>query len=71
MMPYATALIPFAKEYDGPRMLQYDLTILFIWYAVPISLLGLRAALAGYRAWKKRSELRQLEKKTTPFTREI
>ena len=52
-------------------MLQYDLTILFIWYAVPISLLGLRAALAAYRAWKKRSELRQLEKKTTPFTREI
>lgn len=52
-------------------MLQYDLTILFIWYAIPISLLGLRAALAGYRAWKKRSELRQLEKKTTPFAREI
>ncbi|MFW9960980.1 MAG: hypothetical protein ACFFDV_08175 [Candidatus Thorarchaeota archaeon] len=52
-------------------MLQYDFTILFIWYAVPFALLGLRAALAGYRAWKKRSELRQLEKEITPFTREL
>ncbi|MDH4213556.1 MAG: hypothetical protein OEV85_06515 [Candidatus Thorarchaeota archaeon] len=52
-------------------MLQYDFTLLFIWYAVPIGLLGLRAALAGYKAWKKRAELRQLEKKITPFTREL
>jgi hypothetical protein len=52
-------------------MLQFDFTLLFIWYIVPFSLLGLRAALAGYRAWKKRTELRQLEAKITPFTREI
>jgi hypothetical protein len=70
-MPYATALIPFAHPQRRFRMLQYDFTLLFIWYAVPFALLGLRAAFAGYRAWKKRSELRQLEKKITPFSREL
>jgi hypothetical protein len=52
-------------------MLQFDFTLLFIWYAVPFVLLGLQAALAGYRAWKKRTELRQIEKKITPFLREL
>ncbi len=52
-------------------MLQYDFTLLFIWYVVPFALFGLRAALAGYRAWKKRSELRRIEKNITPFTREL
>jgi len=70
-MPYATGLIPFILQQERLRMLQYDFTMLFIWYAVPFAFLGLRAALAGYRAWKKRSELRQLEKKITPFTREL
>jgi len=70
-MPYATPLIPFTQSQERLRMLQYDFSLLIIWYVVPFALLGLRAALAGYRAWKKRSELRQLEKKITPFSREI
>ncbi len=49
-------------------MLQFDMTLLIIWYVVPIGLLGLRAVNAGYRAWQKRKELRLLEKKITPFT---
>jgi tryptophan-rich sensory protein len=70
-MPYATALIPFTQQQERPRMLQFDFTLLFIWYAAPFALLGLQAALAGYRAWKKRTELRQIEKKITPFSREL
>jgi len=70
-MPYTSALISFTHQQKRLRMLQYDFTLLFIWYVVPFALLGLRAALAGYRAWKKRSELRQLEKKITPFAREL
>jgi hypothetical protein len=69
-MPYATSLIPSIHSQVRTRM-QYDFTLLFIWYVVPFALLGLRAALAGYKAWKKRTELRQIEKKITPFTREI
>ncbi len=70
-MLYTTGLIPFFNQHERLRMLQYDFTLLFLWYAIPFALLGLRAALAGYRAWKKRTELRQLEKKITPFTREL
>lgn len=70
-MPYTTALIPFIHQQIRHRMLQYDFTLLFIWYVVPFALFGLRAALAGYRAWKKRSELRRIEKNITPFTREL
>jgi hypothetical protein len=71
MMPYATALINFKKHQRRLRMQQFDFTLLFIWYAVPFALLGLRAAHAGYKAWKKKSELRRLEKTVTPFTRKI
>ncbi len=49
-------------------MLQFDMSLLIIWYVVPFGLLGLRAVYAGYRAWQKRKELRLLEKKITPFT---
>lgn len=52
-------------------MLQIDFTFLILWYVVPFALLGLRAALAGYRAYQKRQDMRQLEEKITPFTREI
>ncbi|MFX1484136.1 MAG: hypothetical protein ACFFCP_13225 [Promethearchaeota archaeon] len=51
--------------------MQFDMTLLIIWYVVPIIILGGRAALWGYRAKKKRDELKQLEKKSTPFTRKI
>jgi cell division protein FtsL len=49
-------------------MLQFDMTLLIIWYVVPFGLLGLRAVYAGYRAWQKRKELHRLEEKITPFT---
>ncbi len=49
-------------------MLQFDMTLLIIWYIVPIGLFGLRAVYAGYKAWQKRQELRLLEEKITPFT---
>jgi hypothetical protein len=51
--------------------MQFDLTLLIIWYIVPLGLLGLRAAYAGYKAYQKRKEMRQLEKRITPFTHEI
>jgi hypothetical protein len=52
-------------------MLQIDFTFLILWYVVPFALLGLRAALAGYRSYQKRQVMRRLEEKITPFTREI
>jgi hypothetical protein len=48
--------------------MQYDMTMLIIWWVVPIAILGGRAALAGYRAKKKRDELKRLEESSTPFT---
>jgi hypothetical protein len=51
--------------------MQFDLTLLIIWYIVPFGLLGLRAAYAGYQAYQKRKEMRRLEERITPFTREI
>ena len=44
------------------------MTLLVIWYVVPALLIGGQAALAGYRAKKKRDELRRLEENSTPFT---
>ena len=52
-------------------MLQLDFTFLILWYVIPFALLGLRAALAGYRAHKKRQEMRLLEERITPFTSEF
>ena len=49
-------------------MLQFDMSLLIIWYIVPIGLFGLRAVYAGYKAWQKRQELHRLEEKITPFT---
>jgi hypothetical protein len=48
--------------------MQFDFTILIIWYIVPFLILGGRAALAGYRTKKKRDELKRLEEKITPFS---
>jgi len=52
-------------------MLQFDFTFLILWYVVPFGLLGLRAALAGYRAYRKRQEMHRLEERITPFTSEM
>ena len=70
-MRYATALTLFNLQKNRIDMLQFDMTLLILWYVVPFGLLGLRAALAGYRAWSKRQEMRRLEKKITPFTSEF
>ncbi|MGY5871321.1 MAG: hypothetical protein RTV72_03660 [Candidatus Thorarchaeota archaeon] len=70
-MHYTTPLIQFDFTKTRIDMLQFDLTLLVIWYVVPFGLLGLRAAYAGYKAYQKRQELRRLEKKITPFTREF
>jgi hypothetical protein len=51
--------------------MQYDFTYLIIWWVVPIVILGGRAGLAGYRARKKRQELKRLEETSTPFTSRI
>jgi hypothetical protein len=48
--------------------MQFDFTLLIIWYVVPFLILGGRAALAGYRAKQKRDELRRLEEGITPFS---
>lgn len=67
-MHKSTPLIQFKCQETRFNMLQFDMSLLIIWYVVPFGLLGLRAALAGYRAWQKRNELRRLEEKITPFT---
>jgi hypothetical protein len=51
--------------------MQFDMTLLIIWWGVPLLILGGRAALAGYRAKKKRDELKRLEENSTPFTRKF
>ncbi|MHA1950896.1 MAG: hypothetical protein ACW987_13615 [Candidatus Thorarchaeota archaeon] len=51
--------------------MQLDMTMLIIWWTVPMIILFGRAGLAGYRAKKKRDELKRLEKSSTPFTRRI
>jgi hypothetical protein len=50
--------------------MQFDFTILIIWYIVPFLILGGRAALQGYRTKKKRDQLRKLEESVTPFSKE-
>jgi hypothetical protein len=67
-MHYATALILFKFLKSRIDMLQFDISFLILWYVVPFALLGLRAALAGYRAYQKRQEMRRLEENITPFT---
>ena len=67
-MRYATPLIPFNFLRDRIEMLQLDFSFLILWYVIPFSLLGLRAAYAGYKARKKRQEMKRLEEKITPFT---
>jgi len=70
-MQYATALTSFIFQRNRIEMLQFDFTFLILWYVIPFALLGLRAALAGYRAHKKRQEMRRLEERITPFTSEF
>ncbi|MHA1742309.1 MAG: hypothetical protein ACTSVD_09505 [Candidatus Thorarchaeota archaeon] len=48
-----------------------DLTMLIIWWVVPMVILLARAALAAYRTRQKRTELRELEERATPFTRRL
>jgi hypothetical protein len=67
-MRYTTPLIQFNFWITRIDMLQFDMTLLILWYVVPFALLGLRAALAGYRAHQKRQDMRRLEEKITPFT---
>jgi len=51
--------------------MQYDYTFIIIWWVVPIVILAGRAGLAGYKARKKRLQLKRLEEKSTPFTSKI
>ena len=67
-MRYATALIRFNFQKNRIEMLQMDFTFLILWYVIPFGLMGLRAALAGYKAYQKRQEMKRLEEKITPFT---
>ncbi|MFW9981457.1 MAG: hypothetical protein ACFFE3_06050 [Candidatus Thorarchaeota archaeon] len=53
------------------QKMQFDMTMLIIWWVVPIVIIAGRAGLAGYRAKKKRDELKKLEENSTPFTRKL
>ncbi|MFX1369548.1 MAG: hypothetical protein ACFFAY_13200 [Promethearchaeota archaeon] len=52
-------------------MLEMDIAILLIWYLVPLSILLGRGALEANRSRKRRRELRELEQRSTPMTREF
>ncbi len=52
-------------------MLQLDLSLLFIWYFVPILILAGKAGLEAYKTKKKKDELKALEEEATPFTRKL
>jgi hypothetical protein len=52
-------------------MLQLDLTLLFIWYFLPMIILVGKAGLEAYKTKKKREELQALEEESTPFTRKL
>ncbi|TFG99226.1 hypothetical protein E4H12_03505 [Candidatus Thorarchaeota archaeon] len=67
-MQYATALIRFILQKKRIVMLQFDFGFLILWYVIPFALLGLRAAFAAYKAYRKRQEMRLLEERITPFT---
>ncbi|TXT55118.1 MAG: hypothetical protein BAJATHORv1_40027 [Candidatus Thorarchaeota archaeon] len=49
----------------------FDLTWILIWWIVPLALLLGRAALAAYRTKKKKEELAELEKRSTPFSQDF
>ncbi|MHA1587200.1 MAG: hypothetical protein ACTSV9_00300 [Candidatus Thorarchaeota archaeon] len=51
--------------------MQMDISLLAIWWGLPLAILLGRAGLAAYRTKKKRQELQELEKNTTPFTRKL
>jgi hypothetical protein len=51
--------------------MQFDMTMLIIWWIVPMVILLGRAGLAGYKAKKKRDEIKRLEEKSTPFTSKL
>ena len=70
-MPYATSLISFTFHQSGFRMMQFDYTLIAIWYIVPLALLFLRAAYASYKAKQKKNELKRVEQKSTPFASKI
>ena len=70
-MHYTTPLIRYNFYKDRLNMLQIDFTFLILWYVIPFALLGLRAVLAGYRAYQKKQEMRQIEERITPFTSEM
>ncbi|MFW9926189.1 MAG: hypothetical protein ACFFDM_05410 [Candidatus Thorarchaeota archaeon] len=69
-MPYTTSLTLFINQMKRQKM-QFDMTMLIIWWVVPIVIIAGRAGLAGYRAKKKRDELKKLEENSTPFTRKL
>ncbi len=51
--------------------MQFDMTMIIIWWVVPLLLLLGRAGLQAYRTKQKKQELEEIESKTTPFTRQL
>ena len=51
--------------------MQFDITMLIIWWVVPLALIMGRAGVQAYRTKQKRQQLRELENKITPFTRSL
>lgn len=70
-MPKAIRLNQYNRCRDMLTMLQLDLSLLFIWYFLPMIILVGRAGLEAYRTKKKKDELQALEEEATPFTREL
>ncbi|MFW9907859.1 MAG: hypothetical protein ACFFEF_04730 [Candidatus Thorarchaeota archaeon] len=53
-------------------MMQMDAALFYlIWWIVPLAILFGRAALEADKARKRRNELRALEERVTPFTRDL
>ncbi|MFW9850003.1 MAG: hypothetical protein ACFFF4_12770 [Candidatus Thorarchaeota archaeon] len=53
-------------------MLQFDtISLLVIYWVVPILILAGRGAVAAYRARKHRQALQALEENITPYTRNL
>lgn len=60
------------SDWSEKNMLQFDtISLLVIYWVVPILILAGRGAVAAYRARKHRQALQALEENITPYTRNL
>ena len=48
--------------------MQVDMTLLILYWGIPLLIIGARAALAAWQVRQRRKELRQIEERSTPIT---